>query len=231
MSSEPLSTGYRVITVDEAADRFGLSGDLDLPYYRKVGGRQAIRLYEADQHVDGDLVMRDWVGDDLCPYSLIVDGDVTVGGDLVHHCHEGIGYFFLVTGNVTARNMLMSGFPHVLVRGDLTAANGILGQKGDDGGFLTVRGRTSAKVIVNALYFTMTFAEQPAAVVVGDADHTHCAVDFDDHGLEGVLVPELLVDYGYGDVGYCDTDEIEKALTAGRPVLLPGVEPRRGTRD
>ena len=59
---------------------------------------QAIRLYEADKHADGDLVTCDWVGDDLCPYSVIVDGDVTVDGDLVHYCHEGIGYFFLVTG-------------------------------------------------------------------------------------------------------------------------------------
>jgi hypothetical protein len=90
-----------------------------------------------------------------------------VDGDLVYSCDEGVGYFQLVTDNVRARNVLLSGFPRVVVRGDLTVANGLQGQQGEDGGVLVVRGHTRAEVIVNALYFAMVFGTQPEAVVVG----------------------------------------------------------------
>jgi hypothetical protein len=101
-----------------AEERFGLSADVDYQYYRREAGEQEVRLYESGLHVDGDLTC---------------------------FCGEGIGYFCLVTGDIQERNVLLSGFPHVVARGDLVAANGILGQKGDDGGFLSVGGDTAAR--------------------------------------------------------------------------------------
>jgi hypothetical protein len=147
---------------------------------------------------------------------VIIDGDLAVGGDLTCLCGEGIGYFCLVTGNMQARNVLLSGFPHVVARGDLVAANGILGQKGDDGGFLSVGGDTAARIVVNTLDFTMTFARQPRAVVVGDPDRTSCALDYPDRGLEGIIRAELL-----REEGYANADEIETALVRASRSCVP----------
>jgi hypothetical protein len=213
------SAEYRIITLEEAEERFGLSATLDVPYYREVAGEQEVRLYEGGLRLDGDLVMDDWAGDELCPCSVIVAGDLTVGGSAGFSCGEGIGYFYLVTGNLRARNVLMSGFPHVVVGGNLTATGGIQGQKGDDGGFLTVLGRTSAQVVVSMYYFTMTFSQRPAAVVISDPGYVNCPVDYVVTGLDAILQP------GLHDDGTASPDAIEKALMAGRPVLRPGVRP------
>jgi hypothetical protein len=231
MNGGALPAGYETITVDEAEARFGLSADLDVAYYRSVKEEQEIRLYSGDVRIPGDLDVSDWVGDELCPYNVIVNGDLTVDGDLTYSCDEGVGFFHLVTGSVRADALLLSGFPHVVVRGRLTVTHGILGRYGDDGGFLTVRERARAPVIVNTLYFSMTFGKQPRAVVVADRSNTKCEVDHQGNELRGVLLPELLVDHGPDDDddddGYPDDDAIAAALRAGRSILCPDVRPRR----
>ncbi|MFD4863433.1 leucine-rich repeat domain-containing protein [Streptomyces atratus] len=208
--------GYRLISAQEAEERFRVSADVGYPYV-DFADEQEIRLYEGGLHVAGHLEPEgdsDWV-----PYNTVVDGDLTVDGDLAWWDDSG-GNFFLVTGALRARNVLLSGCPNVVVRGDLEVAGGICGSYGEDGGVLVVCGRTRARIIISRSYFGMTFAEQPQALLVADPHYTNCPVDFTEEELDTVLLPELLDDHGTADAW-----KIKEALREGRQVLRAGVRP------
>ncbi|MEV1065230.1 hypothetical protein [Streptomyces sp. NPDC050263] len=216
MSARTSPTGYRVISAAEAEERFGVSVDVSHPY-QDFADEQEIRLYEGGLHVTGGLDAEpdgDWV-----PYNTIVDGDLTVGGDL-EWWDSASGNFLLVTGDLRARNVLLSGCPCVVVRGNLTASGTVQGSYGDDGGCLTVGGRTHAHSVISTLYFITHFAEQPEALLITGAHHTNCPVDFTDEELDELVPPELL-----DEDGSADAHRIGAALRDGRQVLRPGVRP------
>jgi Leucine-rich repeat (LRR) protein len=208
--------GYSVITAEEAERRYGVSAEVEYPY-QDFGDEQEIRLYQGGLHVEGDFAAES--GGDWVPYNVIVDGDLTVDGDL-DWWDWANGNFVLVTGSLRARNVLLRGCPTLVVRGDLTVSGGVQGHRGDDGGFLDVGGATRASLIVNTLYFNMSFGDQPEAVVVGDPYRTSCLVDFTDEELPTVVVPDLLE-----DGGGLDEYKVEDALRQGRAVLRPGATP------
>src|SRR4249919_3809870 len=133
--------GYEIIPADQAEARYSVSAEVEYPY-ADFNDEQEIRLYPGDLHITGDFEAEsdgDWV-----PYNTIVDGNLTVDGDLTWW-DDASGNFLLVTGDVKARNVFLRGCPNVVVRGDLTAVGGIQGHHGDDGGLLVVRGRTTAQ--------------------------------------------------------------------------------------
>jgi Leucine-rich repeat (LRR) protein len=208
--------GYEVITADEAEQRFSVSADVEYPY-ADFDEEQEIRLYPGDLHITGDFAAEsdgDWV-----PYNTIVAGNLTVDGDLTWW-DDASGNFLLVTGDVKARNVFLSGCPNVVMRGDLTAVGGIQGHHGDDGGLLVVRGRTTAPIVVSTLYFCLTFGEQPDAILVADPYRTSCPVDFTDDDLDAVVMPDLL-----DDDDRADENRIEDALRDGRSILRPTAVP------
>ncbi|MER5986732.1 leucine-rich repeat domain-containing protein [Streptomyces sp. NPDC001787] len=208
--------GYRLISAREAEERFRVSADVDYPYM-DFADEQEIRLYEGGLRVVGHLEPEgdsDWV-----PYNTVVDGDLTVDGDLAWRDDSG-GNFLMVTGGLRARNVFLSGCPDVVVRGDLEVAGGICGSYGEDGGVLLVGGRTHARTIISMSYFGVTFAEQPQALLVADPCRTNRPVDFTDEELDTVLLPELLDDHGTADAR-----KIKEALSEGRQVLRAGVRP------
>ncbi|MEW2632654.1 hypothetical protein AB0903_13600 [Streptomyces sp. NPDC048389] len=208
--------GYRVITVEEAEQRFRVSADVWYPY-ADFADEQEIRLYEGGLHVAGHLEPErdvDWV-----PYNTIVDGDLIVEGDLDWWDDSG-GNLLVVTGSLRARNVILAGCPSVVVRGDLEVTGGICCSYGDDGGILTVCGSTRARLLISMLYFNLVLAEQPQALLVADRYRSNCPVDFDDGELHAILLPELLDDHGEAGA-----DRIEEALRAGRQVLRAGVRP------
>ncbi|MGW0869120.1 leucine-rich repeat domain-containing protein [Streptomyces sp. NPDC002740] len=216
MSAQTSPTAYRVITVAEAEERFGVSADVSHPY-QDFADEQEIRLYEGGLDVTGGLEAEpdgDWV-----PYNTIVDGDLTVGGD-VEWWDSASGNFLLVTGSLRARHVLMSGCPTVVVRGDLTASGTVQGSYGDDGGCLSVAGRTRAGAVLCTLYFTMHFAAQPEALLVATPSCVDRPVDFTDEELDDLVRPELLDQHGTAD-----ERAIGAALREGRPVLRPGIRP------
>ncbi|MEU1518366.1 leucine-rich repeat domain-containing protein [Streptomyces sp. NPDC005811] len=216
MSAEIAPAGYRIISAAEAEERFGVSVDVSHPY-QDFADEQEIRLYEGGLHVTGGMGAES--EDDWVPYNTIVDGDLSVGGDL-EWWDSASGNFLLVTGRLQARHVLLSGCPSVVVRGDLTASGTVQGSYGDDGGSLTVGGRTHAQAVISTLYFTMHFAEQPQALLITAGHSTNCPVDFTDEELDELVLPELL-----DKDGTADSHRIGAALREGQQVLRPGIRP------
>lgn len=214
----PNAGPYEIISVEAAEERFDVSRDVEYPF-ADFNDEQPIRLYPGGLRIEGDFEPElpepaDWI-----PYNVIIDGDLVVDGNVAWWDY-GSGNFVLVTGSVRARNVLLEGCTTFVVRGDLTADNGIQGHHGDDGGFLDVHGATRAKIVVNTLYFNMSFGPAPQAVVIGDEYRTDCPLDFDDEEVHDLVEPDLL-----DEDGRADEHLIEKALKAGRPILRPGVKP------
>jgi hypothetical protein len=210
MTLSTCPSGYRVITAAEAQERFSVSAHLDYPY-QEFADEQEIRLYDGGLDVSGNLEPDgdvDWI-----PYNVIVDGDLTVGGNLEWWDYSA-GNFLLVTGNVRARNVLLSGCPSVVIHGDLTTTGGIQGHHGDDGGSLTVHGHVRADIIISTLYFNLRFARKPEALLIADPHRTNCAVDLTDDDLDDMVLPQLLDEHGRAD-----EYNIGTALRAGQQVL------------
>ncbi|WP_405181654.1 leucine-rich repeat domain-containing protein [Nocardia sp. NBC_01377] len=207
---------YRVITAEEAEQRFSVSAHIQHPF-QDFDDEQEIRLYESGLRVEGAIRPEsdgDWV-----PYNVIVAGDLTVTGDIDWWDH-GSGNFLLVTGNARARNMVLLGCPEVAVRGDLTLTGGIHGSYGDNGGVLAVKGHVRAEFVISTSYFCMSFSGQPEALLVADPYRVNCPVDFEDDELIDIALPEVM-----GKDGTPDERLIHTAMRAGHPVLPAGLRP------
>jgi hypothetical protein len=182
-------TGYQVIDAAAAEQRFSLAGRVGFPYLGRVD-RQEIRLYEEGWHLSGDLVS-DFDADGL-PYHIIVNGDLTVAGELSWTTFEHAA-FLLVVGNLRARVVVLEGMPaapELVVGGDLVVEHGVLGDlSGPRGGRLIVAGATRTPVVVAFEDFTMRFRRQPDAVVIGEAGAF--TGPFEVAGFDDVLDPEL----------------------------------------
>ncbi|GAA3213572.1 leucine-rich repeat domain-containing protein [Actinocorallia longicatena] len=216
MTSSVSPAGYRIISAEEAQSRFEVSEDVAHPF-GDFAAEQEIRLYEGGLVVAGDLEPES--DDDWIPYNVIVDGDLSVAGTL-DWWDSGSGNFLLVTGDVTARNVILSGCPELCVRGDLTATGGVQGSYGDDGGVLTVRGLLRAPFVMSTLYFCMYFDRPPEALHIADPYRTNQPVDFTHDELGELVVPEM-----FGKNGSVDERTIGAALREGRPVLRDGIRP------
>ncbi|GGO95634.1 hypothetical protein [Wenjunlia tyrosinilytica] len=214
MNTVTSPTGFRIITAEEAEERFAVSDGVGYPY-QDFADEQEIRLYESGLRIEGDLAPESDV--DRVPYNVIVDGDLTVDGDMTWW-DEGSGNFLLVTGDARARNVLLSGCPNVVVRGDVTVAGGIQGSCGEGGGYLAVRGRTRARVVVATLYFGLDLTRRPEAVLIANPHRSTCPVDFTEEESAGVVLAELL-----DADGGIDVRKVGEALREGRPVLRPDV--------
>lgn len=209
--------GYRVITADEAEERFSVSDAIWYPY-QEFTDEQEIRLYEGGLRTSDGV--KSFPDADWSPFNVIVDGDLVTDGDVELFDYSG-GHFLVVTGDLRARNVLLMGCPNVVVRGDLIVTGGVLGRQGEDGGVLVVHGHTRAPVVMNLLYFNMEFGQPPEAVVCGDRHRMNCPVDFENgDDLTAAARPEVV-----GADGDVDDGLVEEALADGRPVLRPGALP------
>lgn len=79
MSAMTSLMDFRIITVSEAEQRFGVSVDVQHPY-QDLASEQEIHLYQGGLSVEG--TMEPESDDDWVRYNVIVDGDLTGTGDI-----------------------------------------------------------------------------------------------------------------------------------------------------
>ncbi|MEW2632655.1 tetratricopeptide repeat protein [Streptomyces sp. NPDC048389] len=223
--------GFHVIGVQEAEERFQISADVAYPY-AEFADDQDIRLYDGDLHIAGSLAPepeQDWV-----LYNMVVDGDLTVDGDLDWFSRIE-GTFLLVAGNLRVRHAILDGRPDVVVRGNLESNGVVHGSDEDhddccsdlaDSGKLTVRGSTRARLVVVTSPFRMGFGARPQVLIAGAAERVNHPPDLDEGGLSGILLPGLL-----GEDGRPDPVKVQDALRTDRPVLRADADLTPPARD
>ncbi|MCB9638153.1 MAG: hypothetical protein H6728_00365 [Myxococcales bacterium] len=202
---------YTLISAEDAEESFGISEKIDYPY-QDFEDEQEIRLY------DGDLVLTsDFTSDatqDWNPFNVIVDGDLTVRGNIDWQ-DWGSGCFLFVTGNVVAENVTLRGCPNIHICGSLRVRGAIFGTQGDDGGVLRVEGSTKAELIVSLLYFSMDFEDDVNAMVIGSPDLIQgCKVDAPADDCEEYFLPDFL-----DEDGAIEEEALLEAILEGAPYL------------
>jgi hypothetical protein len=158
--------------------------------------------------IDDDLLI------DHASANVVVDGDLVIDGNLVMYVGERFGAFALITGNLRAHSICLSGFPELIVRGNVTCENGIIGMRGDDGGFFDVAGKVKAPVIVADSYFNFKFKGAVSGVTINTSYRTFKARYTRKNVAEAVL-PKFLDD---GDEGI-DSEKVFDAIEKGKSIL------------
>ena len=172
--------------------------------------------------IDGDLVI------DCTRPNVVIDGDLVVAGNLEMDADEGFGNFVIVTGDVVADAVCLSGFPELVIGGDLTCAHGVIGMRGDDGGYLDVVGNTKAPVIVADTYFNFKLKGKALGVTINTSGRSWKA-RYDEETMREVVLPKYLegdVDEEDGEV-MLDSEAVFEALRAHETILKGTTAPRR----
>ncbi|MDH6357297.1 hypothetical protein [Parabacteroides sp. PF5-9] len=164
-------------------------------------------------HIKGiSISKQDW-----CPFNLIVDGDLTVDGDIDWN-EWGRGSFLFVTGSLTVKNLFIAGCPEFIVLGDLIAENGIVGSQGDNGGRLIVEGDTNAVIIYSTTYFNMEFPSRPKGKLIADSRDFDFDTDLDEsdyNAVAKIINPVCFTE----EEGSIDVDVFKDLLREGKSVF------------
>lgn len=197
----------RTISFPDFATRF--KPKFHKPFARAQDQLNEILLYEGKRSVmNGDLLV------DCTKPNVVVDGDLVIDGNLVMFVDEGFGGFVIVTGNLKADAICLQGFPELLVGGDVTCKNGIVGIRGDDGGFFDVAGKVKAPVIVCDSYFNFKFKGAVTGVTINTSYRTFKA-RYTHKNVAEIVLPKFLDD---GDEGI-DSEKVFEAIEKGKSIL------------
>lgn len=181
------------------------------PFANSVDELKEIVVFRGNVRIDGDLVI------DARSPNVIVDGNIVVDGSLVMSVREGIGQFMLVTGNVAAESVCLSGFPELVVRGHVKSANGIVGIHGDDGGYFDVLGDVKAPVLIADTYFNVNVKGAIKAVTINTSERRFKA-QYTFKNVHEIVSREFL-EREDGDVIGLKSEKVFKAVRAGKSVL------------
>lgn len=159
---------------------------------------------------------------------IVVDGNLTLTADSVSWgCSSGYKCnLLLVTGDLRANGLCLTGVGDVCVQGDLHAKI-LQGSYGDDGGSLGVHGTANVGFLIATTYFMFGFyGELKAGYVVGDGTY---ATDFTDDYLSSedtnLFVPEVVID------GEVDEVDLYEHLVAGKEAFANDGKPHEGVYE
>ena len=178
------------------------------PFARAQDQVNKILLFEGKRvTIDGDLLV------DCTRPNVVVDGNLVIDGNLVMFVDEGFGGFVLVTGNVKADAICLQGFPELIVGGDVTCKNGIVGIRGDDGGFFDVAGKVKAPVIVADSYFNFKFKGAVTGVTI-NTSYRAWKARYTHKNVSEIVAPKFLD----GEEGI-DSEKVFDAIEKGKSIL------------
>jgi Leucine-rich repeat (LRR) protein len=196
---------YKVIAWSEFAEKY--EQVFEMPFEELLDDLAEIRLYEAD--ANGNVCFpKDLEIDD--EFNAVIDGNLVVSGNFSLDCEYG-GFVF-VKGNMRADSIMLSGVASLHVAGNVDVKHGIVGYYGDDGGYLSVGGETTAPVIINDTYFNMDYSGAVNAVVINTSNRELDA-DYDEDDFSEAVNAELV------DDGTFDIQKVRGYLVQGKPIL------------
>ncbi|MDX6744390.1 hypothetical protein [Actinocorallia sp. A-T 12471] len=200
---------FEVLGGWEVEGKFGVGVE-----FGELGGGwrgEEVRCFVGDLVIDDDLVS-DFV--DHPVHHVVVDGDLTVRGDL-DWAADGFGVFFLVTGDLRVRNVLLHGGVGVAVRGALDVRGVVVGaHEGEGAGFLRVHGDAGFGLAVATGDFRLDFRGETAGPVAVAGGATVL-------GVAEVREAGELLDPGLLDrAGRPLAHELADCLRSGRPLFL-----------
>jgi len=215
----------KTLTWDDFATQF--KPKLHKPFARAKDQLTPILLFASKKTVlEGDLVL------DCTTPNVVVQGDLVVRGNVVMMVDEGFGTFLWVTGNLEADCISLEGFPELFVGGRVECRHGIVGIRGDDGGYLDVLGDVKAPVVVADSYFNMKLQGSVDGIVVNTSQRTLKA-DYTQKNVRKALKAELFEEEADEDDEDSDEDEslnseaVRDAIESGTAVLRPEVKRTR----
>ncbi len=167
-----------------------------------------IGFYKGDLHVRSITAGEKT---DDAKYKLIVDGSLIVDGAIDWYSSIGDSYL-VVTGNVMAENIIISGNPSVYFGGNVVTSNSIMCFEGDDGGNLTIGGNVTAQFVLCSSYFTMSINGEIDAIKITD-DEENFEPDYGEGDFTEIFRK------GFADEETIDEHKVKKAVLAGKPVL------------
>ena len=203
------------ISPEEAEERFEYSDCVMNLYFDEDSGIKdpSFYFYEGDLHVSS-LTFGETSG--TAKFNLIVNGSLYSDGNIILSSDRDMG-FVIVYGDVTAKNVIVSGCTEFYVTGSLTAKNIIFGHSGNNG-ILGVDEAVSASFIINISEYTMYFYDEINAAVLGNPIYTSNETDYEDDQAAEVLLGEFV-----GEDGRPDTAAVIRAVYEDRNILKPGI--------
>ena len=202
------------ISVEEAEEEYDYSSAVMNLYFDEDSDVEdpAFYCYRGDLHVSS-ITMGATTG--ISKFNLIVDGNLYVDGDIVLNSTKDMG-FVIVRGDVTAKNVIVSGCVEVNISGSLTVQGVILGHSGT--GMLGVDEIIAAKIIIDIPEYTMYFYDEIKAVVLADPVYTNDEVDYEENQAAKALLPEFVNSEGKPNI-----PTIIKAINEDRDILLDDI--------
>lgn len=180
---------------------------------KKVGGDlpEFLELSPKVQVYSGDVTLATLSLDGEKDPDILVEGDLTVTGD-IENLDDESGRTLIVTGSLTARALVVGG-SYICVGKDAHIELGAYGHYNH--GTLEVKGALRAPFFISAEHQD-SFGATAETILIGTRT-------LDEHfaSYEEILVPEVL------EEGNLNHDALIKRLLAGKPVIVPGVKPKR----
>lgn len=211
-----IETGsYELLSFEEARDKLRFDREISLGLFDLSSFRVA--YCPRDFVYVGDIELYQWMWCDRIA-GIVVDGDMTIEGDLMDNSFDGSAAFVLARGDLRARTVTLGG-AEVVVRGDMRAEGPVFNNS--SAGRCEIGGSVYASHLVTDDHATVVAGRTPArSFALGYVDPTmseklrtaksyldilttEAATEFDAHGRGG---PEIVV-------------RIVTAIRSGRPVL------------
>jgi hypothetical protein len=215
--AEMIETGsYELLSFEEARDRLRFDREISLGLFDLSSFR--IAYCPSDFVYGGDIELYQWMWCDKIA-GLVVDGDMTIDGDLMDNSFDGSAAFVLARGNLRARSVTLGG-AEVVVRGDLRTEGPVFNNS--SAGRCEIGGSVYASHLVTDDHATVVAGRTPArSFALGYVDPTMSEKLRTVNSYLDLLTPEAATEFdarGRG-AGPEIVVRIVTAIRSGRPVL------------
>ncbi|MBU3886854.1 hypothetical protein FM996_04610 [Methylosinus sporium] len=212
-----IETGsYELLSFEEARQKLRFDREISLGLFDLSSFR--IAYCPGDFVYVGDIELYQWMWCDKIA-GLVVDGDMTIEGDLMDNSFDGAAAFVLARGNLRARTVTLGG-AEVVVRGDLRAEGPVFNSS--TAGRCEIGGSLHASHLVTDDHATVVAGRAPArSFALGYVDPTMSEKLRPAKSYLDLLTPEAAEEFDaqFRGAGPEIVMRIVAAIRAGRSVL------------